>query len=218
MRDHGLERDQQAALADREEARQALGHLDPCEALLARLRVAHDDTEAEREARDVRERLPGPDRERGQHRVDLTREHRLELAQLVVGGVVDGADEDAFGGERGAELVAPELRLRAGKLEHAGAHLGERLLRRASVAASEPRRRPTTWSSRPATRTMKNSSRFEREDAAELDALEERLVRVGRELEHAAVQIEPGELAVQERLGRARQGQVAWSPGPSQHR
>ena len=71
VRDHGLERDERAPLADLEEARQALGHLHAREALLPRLRIANEDGEAVGEARDVRERLPGPDGERRQHRVDL---------------------------------------------------------------------------------------------------------------------------------------------------
>ena len=55
-----------------------------------------------------------------------------------------------------------------------------------------------------------------REDAAELDALEQRLVRVCRKLEHAAVEIEPGKLAIQQRFGggvrmQARSGHGALS-------
>jgi hypothetical protein len=41
-----------------------------------------------------------------------------------------------------------------------------------------------------------------REDSAELDALEKRFVRVRRQLEHAAIQIQPRELSIQERLGQ----------------
>ena len=41
-----------------------------------------------------------------------------------------------------------------------------------------------------------------REDAAELDALEQRLVRVGGQFEDAAVQIEPGKLSIEQRLDR----------------
>ena len=50
-------------------------HLDAREALLARLGVADEHAEAQRQPRDVRERLPGPDGERRQHRVDLAAEH-----------------------------------------------------------------------------------------------------------------------------------------------
>jgi hypothetical protein len=40
-----------------------------------------------------------------------------------------------------------------------------------------------------------------REDAAELDPLEQRLVGVGGEIEDALVEVEPRELAVQKRAG-----------------
>src|SRR5262249_38270867 len=50
--DHALEGDEQAALADRQEARQQLWHLDAREALVAGVGVADEDAEAERERRD----------------------------------------------------------------------------------------------------------------------------------------------------------------------
>ena len=85
--------------------------------------------------------------------------------------------------------------------------------RRSSRAACRPsgsrasRCPASIWSCRPATRTMKNSSRFEREDRAELHALEQRHARVLGELQHAVVEVEPRELAVEvERVGRSRSG------------
>ena len=58
--DDALEGDEGAALADLEEAREAFRHLHAREALLPGLRVADEHGEAVREARDVREGLPGP--------------------------------------------------------------------------------------------------------------------------------------------------------------
>ena len=54
VRDHVLEHQQLAVVPGGEEARQALGHLDPGEALLAGLGVAREHAEAEREARRCR--------------------------------------------------------------------------------------------------------------------------------------------------------------------
>ena len=108
VRDHALERDPQAALAELEEARQALGHLDAREALLAGLRVADEDAEAEREPRDVGERLPRPDGERRQHR-DRPRPRsgaRAPPARPVA--VVDLADHDPLA--RPARAAAPSTR------------------------------------------------------------------------------------------------------------
>ena len=55
VRDHGLERHE--LLAGRDEAVEALRHLDAREALLVGLGVERDDAEREREPGDVRERL-----------------------------------------------------------------------------------------------------------------------------------------------------------------
>ena len=50
----------QPSVADRDEAGKALGDLHPCEALLARFGIAHDDTKAQRQSRDVGNGWPGP--------------------------------------------------------------------------------------------------------------------------------------------------------------
>ena len=69
-------------VADREEARQHLRHLDAREAPLARLGVAQHHAEREREVRDVRERPSGADGERRQDGEDRAVEHGRELAAL----------------------------------------------------------------------------------------------------------------------------------------
>ena len=108
MGDDLLERDVQAAAAEIEEARQCLGNLYPCEALVARLRVLREDREREREAGDVRERLARADRERRQHRVDLAMEATFELLELLRPEILDTADCDPFFGKRRAKLALPE--------------------------------------------------------------------------------------------------------------
>ena len=74
--------------------------------------------------------------------------------------LVDVRDDDAGLGERRPQLALPEPRLACGQLEHALADLGQRLERRAAVRRrdGEP---GVACSVRPATRTMKNSSRFD---------------------------------------------------------
>ena len=129
--DDRFERQPQAARPDLHEPGQALRDLHAREALLAGRVVADDDAKAQRQAGDVRERLSGPDRERRQHRVDLVVEHALEVGKLLLRGVVDGADPDALGGERGAQVVAPQVATgrRRGRARVCGS-------RRASAAAS----------------------------------------------------------------------------------
>ena len=153
--------------------------------------------EAERQPRDVRERLARADGERRQHREDLAREHLLELGALRLGRILDAADEDPLGGERGTELVAPERRLLRRQVEDAPADLGQRLLRRAAVgrADGEPGQHLILQAGDPHHEELVEDRR---DDPAELDALEQRLVRIGGELEHAPHEVDLRQLAVEE--------------------
>ncbi len=83
VRDDLLERNQQAASGEVEEARQPFRDLDPREALLARVGIGREDGEREREPGDVRERLARADGERREHGVDLAGERLLELVELL---------------------------------------------------------------------------------------------------------------------------------------
>ena len=87
--DHVLERNPEPAPPDLHEARHALRHLDARESLVAGVRVPHEHAERERQRRDVRERLPGPDAERRQHGIDLALEPRGQLGALLVGALLD---------------------------------------------------------------------------------------------------------------------------------
>jgi hypothetical protein len=97
-----LERDEEAPLADLHEAGERLGDLHAREALVTGVRIGREDRERERESGDVRERLSGPDREGCQHRVDLALEVLLEPLQLLVGAILDTADDDPLVGEAGS--------------------------------------------------------------------------------------------------------------------
>ena len=111
MSDHRLERDEPPARVD--EAVEPFRHLDAREPLLGGVGVDGEHAEREGQARDVGERLPGADRERRQHRVDVSREARLEPLQLLRRALLDRYDLDSLGGERGPELALPEPRLPA---------------------------------------------------------------------------------------------------------
>ncbi len=63
-----------------------------------------------------------------------------------------------------------------------------------------------TWPARPATRTMKNSSRLSAEIDRKRTPLQQGVARVLRFLQHAAVELQPGEFAVDEAIGIARHG------------
>ena len=145
---------------------------------------------------------PGPDRERRQHRDRSGARRRASSSrELLVGRVLDGADDDPLGGERGARArraravdcaaVSSSTRSRTSASACCGVRpSGERTLTRA-----------ITWSSRPGDAHHEELVEVRREDRAELHALEQRLARVGGEVEDAVVQVEPRELAVEERRG-----------------
>src|SRR4029079_16251456 len=91
------------------------GPLDASKALVGGLRVPREHAEREGEARDVRERLPGTDAERGEHGEDLC-EEAFELGAVLLRQVVDRGDRDADGVERGAQALPPDARLRVDEL------------------------------------------------------------------------------------------------------
>ena len=95
---------------ERDEARQHRRHLHARESQLSLLRIAHEDREVQREMRDVRKRMAGVDRERGQHREDLLPEHAVQLRELFAAHVIAAHQRDARGGEGGHHLlVKPNL-------------------------------------------------------------------------------------------------------------
>ena len=184
-----LERNMKAVAAKREEAPETFGDLHAREALVARLRVLSEDREREREARDVRERLTGADRERCEHRVDLAVKLTLELLELLRAQVFDAANGDSLGSEGWTKLAFPELRLQCQQLENALPDASERLL------GCEPVRR----ANQDARLGLPEESRdphleelveVRGEDRAELHTLEQRQRLVRRQLENASVELE----------------------------
>ena len=164
-----------------------------------RLRIPDEHAERQRQRGDVRERLAGPDRERRQHGIDLPVEERRELFELLLGAVRDPADADPFLLERRAQLLLPEARLLGRQREHPLADLGQRLLRRASVQrVNREARRVLAHEAADAHR--EELVEVLGEPRAERQALEERETRVGGELEDALVEVERGQLAVEEPL------------------
>ena len=142
VREHLLERHEPAGVADGDEPRQPFGHFHAREPLLARLRVAGEHRETDRERRDVGERLPGADGEWRENRIDVELVPALELLELVRREVFDPGDDDALGGERGAELLRPDPGLRRIEAEHDVPRLGECLLRRSAVRRADVPRLP----------------------------------------------------------------------------
>ena len=205
VRDRRLERQHPPALADREEAWQPFGHLHAGEALLARLGVAGEDAEAEREAGDVREGLAGADAERGQDREDLALEAFLELRNLVGIEIVDLRDHDPLVRQRRAKRLLPELCLALGQLEHALTDQRQCGPRGQPVrgAHPKPRRRLAHQSRHP---DHEELVQIRRDEPAHLHALEEWEGVVAGEIEEPRVVLQRRQLAIEKATGRLERG------------
>ncbi len=194
---------------DLEQARQDLRDLDPGEAALAGLRIAQADRDRQAERRDVRERVARIDRQRRQDREDLVEEALAErLVVLGDRGVVD--ELDALGGERAPDRDV-DRRVIGDELEDALAGRGQLLVGGPAVGragdlagldllaqAGDP--------------DLEELVEVAGEDGQELDPLEQRVALVARLVQDAGVELEPGQLAVQVRVGRLRAGRAtgAW--------
>ena len=122
-----------------------------------------NDAEAEREPRDVRERLAGPDRERRQHREDLALEPRRRARRSSSSVAVRRPRRSTIpsAASAGRELVASRA-----ATARPSARAPARGSRRAPARGVRPSGERTASPARPgpirpATRTMKNSSRFD---------------------------------------------------------
>ena len=187
-------------LLDEDEPRQARRHLDPGEVLRPRLRVLQQHGEVEREARDVRERVRGVDGERRQHRKDAVGEEEVQRLALLLAEVVPAHDGDALLLQLGAHLVLED----GGVLQH-------QLVGQARDALEELSRLETGGG---AHGQAGGDAALEAgdahhevlvevvgEDREEAGALEERDGRVHRELQHALVELQPRQLALEVAVG-----------------
>ena len=189
-----------AARADLPPARQKRRHLharEPARTAAARL---HERAHREREPGDEGEGVRGVDAERDQHRRDLLVERRERARALLVGELVPVREVDSRAAQRGPQLALERLVRGPRQLEHALAD------RRELRAGREPVGRGGLVALRHEVLELRHPHLEElvevaREDREELRALEDRPPRVARELEHAAVELEPGQLAVEETLG-----------------
>ena len=179
------------------QARQDGRHLDAREAALAGARVAHRDRQRQRQVADVGEGVRGVDRERRQHREDLVHE---PLPQL---------DAGAPGGPRSGRMRMPasasSVAMAVGERpEWCAWSCSTRARMRSSFSLAE---RPSgvgrewpaaTCCLRPATRTWKNSSRLLAKMARKRTRSSSGLRSSSACVEDALVEVQPGELAVDE--------------------
>ena len=198
QRDQVFER--QVALApllrkiERDEAREHRRHLDSRESLLLLLRVAHEDREVQREVRDVRKRMAGVDRERGQHREDLLPEDAVQLGELLATHLLAAHQRDPGGGERRHHLlVEPDL-----PLDQALDPRPDRLQlfeRRHSIGrGGRDRRQDLLFEACHA--HLEEVVEVLAEDGEEAHPFEEGQLRILGHREHPFIEVEPRKLAV----------------------
>ena len=162
------------------------------------LRVAHEHREVQREVRDVRERVRRVDRERREHREDLGLEHLGELG-AVVGGRDRPSSRSGCRRPRG-RARSPCVNVAAWRAQSSSAYARTaRSCSPESRPSGERVRMPASNCSwRPGDAHLEVLVEVLGEDGEELGPLEQRQLRVLGEREHAGVEVEPRELAVQE--------------------
>ena len=195
---------------DREQPGEQGRDLDPGEPVLAGLRVQQPDGDREAERRDVRERVPGVDGERREDREDLVVEPPPERL-VVLRDVVVVEDRDALGPQLLAD-ARPDRGVVRRQLPDAdadlrqllgGGHAVGRLVRRAGLGLPPE----------PGHADLEELVEVGREDREELHPLEQGIARVTRLVEHARVELDPRQLAVEDRPPLVAREATAWSAG-----
>ncbi len=172
--------------------------------------------EVERPAGDVRERVRRIDRERGQHREDLLPEVGAQPLALGRAQLAPADHLDALGGQLGPDLLGEAGRMPG---DQVGRPLGDQLelvAQRDPVAAAHRQAgaEPALQSGDPDHVELVEVAR---EDGQELGPLQQRGVRVLGERQHPGVEVEPGQLPVEEavlgQLGRGIRLENLLGPG-----
>ncbi len=188
-------------LGDPHEARQQRRNLQSREMLLLRPGVDQDDGEVEREARDVGERMRGVDRQWGEDREDVVGEVVAELVLLGRRELVPPDDGDALMVEGRTHLLVEDPGL---DVEQLVADPGDVLQ---DLSGLEPGCRTGRDTGRDAALEAGHADHEELvqvggEDREVAGPLEQRHVLVGRQLQHALVELQPGHFPVEEAVGR----------------
>jgi hypothetical protein len=157
--------------------------------------MADHDGEVAAAVRDEGERVAGVERQRRQHRKDLAPKILREVRPDRVGVLVRLEEPDAMLFERRAERFPPAGRLILHQPRGAAANRGELLRGRETVGRQVLRPGALLLQQR---RDAHHVELVEvrRDDGQEFHALEQRVIVRGRLIEHALVELEPAQLAV----------------------
>ena len=177
--------------------------LHPGEVGQAGVGIAHHHGQVERQAADVREGVRRVDRQRREHGEDLVAEVLPQAPRVLVGQVLPVHDPDALGLEPGRDVLDEDVGVPLDEVLRPLPDELELLADRQPVggADGESGLLPAL---EPGDAHHVELVEVAGEDRQELDALEQRQRLVLRELQHACVEVQPGQLSVQESV--ARQG------------
>ena len=196
--DQRLQRHVRVQLPRRHPARQALGDLHARESHAAGHRVAQLHREREREVADVRERVPRVDGERRQHGIHLRIEVRVDPQTLLVIELVDCDESHTNAPQQREQHLVQQLSLPSDQRAHPLVDQFELFGRRESVSRGlehAGRELPPQASDADHVELVE----IRREDREELEPLEQRRALVLRLVKHSRIELEPAELAIQER-------------------
>ena len=203
-RDHLLDGNEALPVGHDDEAREQRGNLDAGESPPPSHGIAHDRGEVEREARDIRERMGGVHRQRGQHGEHPLLEDPPEVRPVGVVQIVPRREADVL-------LLEGRHQLLHERAIHAS---GEFLHPQADVVELFPRRHPVRRRRADAggplllqagDADLEELVEILAGDRQELRTLEQGGRRVLGQREHPCFEVEPRELAVDEPGGVADQ-------------
>ncbi len=207
-RDHLLDGDERLALAHLEEPREQRRDLHTREARGGRARIAHHDGQVQRQVGDVGERMRRIHRQRREDRKDLIVEDLGQGVPVGLGQVVPAADRHVLPAERRHQLVQEQIGHPVIERLDPFADLLDGLGRRQSVLGThlDPGRDLLLQSG---DAHLEELVQVLTEDGQELQTVQQQGRRVLGDGEDPGVEVEPGELAVEERrLGRERPQEV----------
>ena len=200
---------------DPDQARHVVGHLHAREPLGTALGVADGHGQVEREAGDVGERVRGVDGQRRQHREHGLGEVGRQRRALAVGQRRPPVDPDALLVQLRAHLVEEDLRVRDGQRLRPRGDAGQLLARGEPVRAAHLQA-GLVAALQPGDADHVELVQVAREDRQELGPLQQRLAGVLGQREHAGVEVQPRQLAVEVAVvGQA--GGVGDGPGRRHH-
>ena len=196
--DHHFERDEAQRVRKLDPARQAGRHLEARKADLGARRRAQGDRQRKREVGDERKRVRSVEPERSEDREDEAGEELLEMAALRRREVAEGDQLDAVPGDLRQHLLEQQRALLLLARADPGADLGQLLGRRAAVGRQAVRV-ALLLQLQPPDALHEELVEIAAEDGEELEAIEQRHRRIRGLGQDPRVELEPGELAVEER-------------------